>query len=520
MNRPDPARHAGSRFTHLQLVVIFAALAALIAIPVATHPVPPLSDYPNHLARMHVIAVIDHNPDLARYYELDWQLIPNLMMDLVVPWLTRIFNIYVAGQVFTVLTFVLIISGTTALNRALFGRWSAWPFISFPLLYNGVYLVGLMNYLFGIGLALWGLAAWVHWRDTWLKRRLLIATGVVLLLYVCHLFAVGLFAIGLCGYEIWRLYSGTNGLRRRILEFVSGGLPFAIVPLLLVRSPTWSLASQTWWEPRGKLDGIIGVVVLYSDAVAFGLTAAVVVTAVWAARHNLLRFHASAWAVFAVAAIVFMCLPRMLFGAYMADLRLPIALAFMAVAFADLDLHARWTTRAFGIVLVGLTVVRVLEVQIIWEQLTRWTTSIQQSVQQIDRGAKVLVSYADFTNAGDVRDLGLAHAACLAMIERSAFVTTAFTVKGKQILQVRPEWHDRADTEDGDPPMVSQLVAASFRSETTTSNQFWEDWPTRFDFVYVLYTERGDDNPVPAWLSLVYEGERFQLYRVVPTPPG
>ena len=38
----------------------------------------------------------------------------------------------------------------------------------------------------------------------------------------------------------------------------------------------------------------------------------------------------------------------------------------------------------------------------------------------------------------DVADLGLVHAACLAMIERSALVTTAFTVVGKQILHVRP----------------------------------------------------------------------------------
>ena len=37
----------------------------------------------------------------------------------------------------------------------------------------------------------------------------------------------------------------------------------------------------------------------------------------------------------------------------------------------------------------------------------------------------------------DVKDLGLVHAACLAIIERSALVTTAFTVVGKQILRVK-----------------------------------------------------------------------------------
>ena len=291
------------------------------------------------------------------------------------------------------------------------------------------------------------------------------------------------------------------------------------MPVLLVRSPTWGLATQNEWQPTGKIDGLVTVIQVYSDVVAFGLTAAVAITAGWAARHGLLRLHPSAWIVFAVGAVVYLALPRVLFGSYYADQRLPIALAFMAVAFADLDLHRRWTMRAFCIVLVALLAVRVLEVQLAWRQLTRWTDSFRQSVQMIDRGAKVLVAYADNAQADDVRDLGLSHAACLAMIEKSALVTTAFTVRGKQILQIKPAWRDHADIEDGTPPSESQLVASSLRSVDAVQN-YWDDWPSRFDYVYLLYAERGSENPAPAWMSLVYEGARFQLYRVVPTPPG
>ncbi len=64
-------------------------------------------------------------------------------------------SVYAAGQVYTIASFVLIISGTLALNRRLFGHWSVLPLIAFPLLYNNVFLVGTMNYMFGIGLALW-----------------------------------------------------------------------------------------------------------------------------------------------------------------------------------------------------------------------------------------------------------------------------------------------------------------------------------------------------------------------------
>ena len=156
-SQPIP-RHA-VRFSGRQIAVLFITLAAIAAVPILLYPWPPLSDYINHLARMHVIAAISSDRDLALFYQIDWQVIPNLMMDLIVPILERVMNVYLAGQVYTIMTFVLILSGTLALNRQLYRHWSVLPLIAFPLLYNTVFLVGTMNYLFGIGLALWALAS-------------------------------------------------------------------------------------------------------------------------------------------------------------------------------------------------------------------------------------------------------------------------------------------------------------------------------------------------------------------------
>ena len=184
VDRPA-VRWPTSEFTGVQIAVLFVALTLLISIPVWTHPLPPLSDYVNHLARMHVIATIRSNADLARFYEIDWQIIPNLAMDLIVPFIGRYASIYLAGQIFTVGVFALIISGTLALNRTLVGRWSVLPFVALPLLYNYVFLVGLMNYMFGVGLALWAMATWIWLRERSWPLRLAVSTafavGTVLL---------------------------------------------------------------------------------------------------------------------------------------------------------------------------------------------------------------------------------------------------------------------------------------------------------------------------------------------------
>ena len=510
---PAARPRRSSDFTGLQTAVLFAALGLVAVIPIITHPLPPLSDYVNHLARTYVIATSGHDPDLSRFYGIEWQIVPNLVIDLVVPVLARAMTIYHAGQLFTIATFMLILSGTVMFNRALFRSWSVLPLLAFPLLYNHVFLVGVMNYVFGIGVALWGLAAWVFLRDRLWIVRLLVSAGFVLALFFCHLFAVGLYGLGLLAIELARLWKlRTRPLGPRLLDFAATGLPFLPVLPLLFMSPTWELAGEFYWEQQGKIDGLVYVIEVYSDIVAFMLIAIAAAAAIWAARHRLLRVHPVGWALLLVGALVYFAMPRILFATYMADQRMPIALAFMVIACLHLELRHRIVRRGFLALLLLMLVVRVIEVDVAWADQSRTTLEFRDSVKRIKRGSAVLVAYGDKTAGDDVSDLGLVHAACLAMIERSALVTTAFTVPGKQIMHVRPEFSDRVDTEDGSPPSVEQLLLAL--DHPTDKPTYWQKWRADFDYVYVLFTDDDTVNPAPEVLKLIYDGGRFHLYRI------
>jgi hypothetical protein len=211
-----------------------------------------------------------------------------------------------------------------------------------------------------------------------------------------------------------------------------------------------------------------------------------------------------------------MALPRMLFATYMADQRLPIALAFMLIACLDVDMGHRLVRRGFLAVLFVLVVVRVIEVDSNWAALSGASQEFRDSVKRIKRGSTVLVVYAGEWVAG-VRDLGLVHAPCLAMIERSALVTTAFTVEGKQVMHVRPPYRGQVDTEDGVPPTIDQIVLSAER-HVDDDKAYWHGWEKRFDYVYVLFTDEDTANPAPDRLKLVHDGERFQLYKVLKQP--
>ena len=507
------------------IAILFTVLLAITAIPILLHPLPPLSDYVNHLARMHVIAAINSDPDLARYYEVDWQVIPNLMMDLVVPQFERLMNVYLAGQLYTLLSFALIVSGTLALHRRLFGRWSPLPLLAFPLLYNNVFLVGTMNYVAGIGLMLWAVTTWMALRERSWLIRLPVSAAFVLALFFCHLFALGVYGLALLAFELHRLWASFRQARsvspalatRRLpgwtADFVATGLPFLPVLPLLMMSPTWGLWQGFSWELAGKIDGLIYVIEVYSHSVALLLIGIVAFLAGWALRDRALSFHAFGIALLAVGTVIYIALPRMLFDTYMADQRLPISLAFILLACIDLDLRQRAVRSGFVVALLALVAIRVGEVEHTWRQLTPGIESFRQSVNLIDRGAKVMVAYADPDAGSGLGDFGLVHADCIALIERSALVTTAFTVVGKQVLHARPDFRGRVDTEDGTPPAVDELLHVADRADAG-NHEYWRHWTADYDYLYVLFTEGNFANPDPAHLTPIYAGRRFMLYRI------
>ena len=209
-----------------------------VSVPILTHPLPPLIDYTQHPRGAYVISTIASDADLQRFYLIEWRVIPNLMMDLVVPVLHRFMNIYAAGQVFTLAAFALILSGTFALHRALFGRWSVVPLAAgHPHLQRGA--AGRRDELrLRHRPCALGAGGWIALRDRTWPWRFVVSTLFVIVLFFCHLFAVGLYGLGLLAFEIHRLWAKRREpLAPRLLDFVASGVPFLAAGRVAAREP-------------------------------------------------------------------------------------------------------------------------------------------------------------------------------------------------------------------------------------------------------------------------------------------
>jgi hypothetical protein len=122
-------------------------LAAVLLVPFATTPIPPLLDFPNHVAEMYVIAHAATDPILAKFFSIHWTVVANSGVELVMPILLRWFPLWDTGRVFAMLAVLLPLAGTIAFSRAVFGRWSAWSLGGGLVAYNTLFLLGFMNFI-------------------------------------------------------------------------------------------------------------------------------------------------------------------------------------------------------------------------------------------------------------------------------------------------------------------------------------------------------------------------------------
>ena len=100
-------------------------LCLVLLAPLWVCEVPPLIDYPNHLARLFVLASLPGDPELAKFYAAHWSVIPNLALDIAGPPLMHVLPVYAAGRVLIAASVLLPVLGTVAYGTALGNRW--WP---------------------------------------------------------------------------------------------------------------------------------------------------------------------------------------------------------------------------------------------------------------------------------------------------------------------------------------------------------------------------------------------------------
>jgi hypothetical protein len=228
-------------------------LAVALVTPIWLVDLPPLIDYPNHLARAYLLEHIHNDPWLSRIFSVHWGILPNLAVDLIWPPLVGILPPLVAGQFVLATTLLAPLCGVLVFNRALFGRASRWSLACALVAFNTAFLIGLLNFLLGLAGAFCVAAVWVRWqRRRSLSGFLVVSIGAILLFF-CHIMAVAFLAVLIISYEGENILSSEGG-RHIVRRGMAIGMIFVPVIVLYCISPTaQATGPMTWPLPISKL---------------------------------------------------------------------------------------------------------------------------------------------------------------------------------------------------------------------------------------------------------------------------
>ena len=481
-------------------------MTLLASLPFAFADILPLVDYPGHLLRIHLLANWDKLPGHALFYQPAWTLIPNLALEAVTVPLSMVLPSTVVMRLFCVLVFVLLIYGGARLNRAVWGRWTAWSLAPALLVHNYIFAYGFLNFLFGIGVVLLGLALHIEHRDRPLAWRVVGELAVMMVLFFSHLMTLAIYVFAVGVLETASAFEGRPVAWRRLLrEAILTGACLAIPFALLLLSPTRSEASALRYH-GSKLAKVATVFQTgqqqWDYVFAIGLVSFVAVLLVT----GRLKVNRAMAAVTLGLAVLFLASPRAFATTRNIDDRLPIVVLF--AAFATFELRGR-SNRMVATLIVGLLVFRVATTCVHYARSGGELDTLRRDFARLPAPA-LLFSIRQFDAAlwqASGWNPPLLHGTDLAMLDAARFSGSLFTNPNQQPLVRTPAFEAlglRAVTVT--PPERLDTYGARVVNRL--------DATKRSEPAYVFYI-KGTEVPTSTdTLEIVVNRPRYAIYKV------
>jgi hypothetical protein len=485
----------------------FALLMTLLTVPLFSTVLPPLFDYPNRLARLYLLMEGGN-----AFYAVRWEPLPNLAQDLIVPPLAGLMPLALASKLFLVMVFGLVAGGTIWLNRVATGAWRVWPLLAFLLLYNRIFLWGFVNYLFGIGVSLGGIALWLALEPRRWWVRLLASSVVALLCYFSHIAALGFYALVIFGVEA---RPALAELRAR--EWVVLGRRIATVAMQFVLPAVLFLSYWHWTAIGGvsyadfwrKAELVFSLFDNYDgvlDVACFALFLCLLGWLSWTRRLALVP--RLGWAI-CIVFTSYLLMPNQMYGGSGVDHRLPIAWFLLLIASSAPRFPSRRFGTAVAIVAGSMLVIRLVVIEHVCRQADEVYSADLIGIDALPRGVKLAVAIPpDGIHLVSVPEV---HLSALAISRREAFVPTLFAYPGQQPIALQPSYAALADAA---PP---QLFWAGLTGGDTA--EITQLLPVLQQYDYVAVTGGGPvDVPPNRCLARFYWQPSFQIFTVLHDP--
>lgn len=491
---------------------VFTLLAALTLWPFIANEYPGMSDYANHLARLHLLT--GHAVEgWQKYYSVDHALIPNLALDVIAGALVKLgLSPELALRIFTAVTNLILVFGVATISWVVNKRPPWLTLLIFPLAFNRYYVWGFLNYFFAVGLSLLLFAFYIYSKKFEKKYKLtseLITSLMLMIILLSHLmgYAIALLCIGV--YELRFILLGKDWLERlKMLTRCS----LVVVPSLFIyvflcehSTTKYPIVYQDVFQ--SKMSGLLSPFLSYQLKL-IPLYVAGLFLSLWFAlssktrtlRENFIRAFPNYTGFVPLALfVVFLIAPSAMMNSYFLDKRLFTVVIYLALGLMVYQVNTGRASLMITIVFI-LHAAKVFEVNQIWAEQSKGMKEIIKALDSVKIGSKI-ESY-NFTDDELMPLPPLQHAVSAAIYKRATFVPTVFAkpVNAESIVMNPP--YDAWGYSNG---TYKYTYSGLHMRNVCKNGNFYE---------YVMITFINTIPKVPSCAEPIKKGRYFILYQV------
>lgn len=512
------------------LVAVLLAVAAIVlaVAPFAAVTMPPLFDYPNHLARVDILARLADDTFLAGHYQQSSFILPNVLSDVVLLWLGRLVDADTAGRILTAATVALTAGGIAVLARVASGRASVLALMAGILATNEMMFWGFLNYDLGVALIPWAVALWLKLDDASGVARVATGAGAALLVAAAHLVAFGLYAVIIAILELDRAWRHRREpVTAWFGRLVASALPFVpVLALYIAVSPSRALAVDlhfdfSAWAKLSPYARLISSGNPWLDTPMLLGMVALVAGLIVARRTRVLR---SLGLVTAGLALLALALPYSALGSFFLDARVVIVVVLMGVAALTTTARLSWRAELLlaGVILAAIGL-RSAVLITDWRAQESGLTELRAAFATLPRDSLLAAGsgrdfeLGDWTTTRRVKP-AYEHSASYAVIDRHAFVPNVFARAGQNPLVVTPA-NQAEEWLAGNPirRLTSEDDLYNFAADVAAARPVLGGSGRAFA---VAYFRKCGEWPARAQVRLVACGSDFSIVEVTDRTPA
>jgi len=509
---------SGLQTNQLILLGMIVAVAASLIAPIWLAANEPTQDGPSHVNALYILLNIGKEPILARYYRVEWALVPNLAAELVVPVLATTFTLSVAIKLFLSLSVFFWVVGPSLIQRALFGHLQATSLVAAMFAYNTNFLMGFWSFYFGLGLSLVLFAIWIWWSRRPTVWQVIYFAAAMVTIYFCHIVAALALFVLLGIFELTRTAAESHrwpATRRSLVRLAAIALP--AVCFFILRPHTVASQGVDWQLISGFPERFGSILKTGVGEPQWRFVLALIAFMAIGLRARFLYIHPSTRIVLITFALLCLVMPVEAAGGWGVHERYPALLFALLLASTDVRLpHAIHNVLTGAAMLLVLVLAAALNRN--WQLFDRKIDEFRAALHKIPVGSTVF-TVEDDTPGRRSESALYWHMESYVIADRQGFSSLLLTTRGQHIIHPNPNFERMAalTTYEAAPPQLSALP----RLRVTTTNDAdlalfhgnILNWQCRFDVVAVIELVRRT-RPVPTEFELIHQGSFFALYRV------